>query len=143
MIDHIWSIVCQHSILDRDTNLLSIINVIEELTIKEQPEPEKSLGIVLELTSLWVRSDFNVPGQGFARYVFASPSGQSIKEIEVDIDLTKFERLRSRGQFIGLSLLESGRYNFRVEFRENKEEEWKQISSIPIKVNFIPDNLQE
>jgi hypothetical protein len=53
--------------------------------------------------------------------------------------LTKYERLRSRGQFAGLKLPESGQYFFNIEFRENERDEWNRVAAIPLKVNFKKD----
>jgi hypothetical protein len=136
MINHIWSVLCESSILDQDTKLISMINVLEELTIPDEPAPDKGLQIVVSLVTLWVRSEINTPSQGFARYNFTSPSGNVLQSLEQPIDLTRYERLRSRGQFAGLKLPESGQYLFNIEFRENEQEEWQKVAAIPLKVNF-------
>jgi hypothetical protein len=139
MINHIWSVLCESSILDQDTKLISMINVLEELAIPDEPAPDKGLQIVASLVTLWVRSEINKPSQGFARYNFTSPSGNILQSLEQPIDLTKYERLRSRGQFVGLNLPESGQYFFNVEFRENEHDEWRRVAAIPLKVNFKKD----
>ena len=139
MINHIWSVLCESSILDQDTKLISMINVLEEVTILDEPVPDKVLQIVVSLVTLWIRSDINVPSQGLGRYNFVSPSGEVLQSLEQIIDLTKYERLRSRGQFAGLKLPESGQYFFNIEFRENEKDEWNSVAAIPLKVNFKKD----
>lgn len=136
MINHIWSVLCQSTILDQDTKLISIINVLEEITLPETPAPDKVLPVVVTLATLWTRSDIKTPGKGFARYNFTSPGDKVLQSLEQVIDLTKYERLRSRGQFAGLKLPESGLYSFCVEFRENEQGEWSRVASIPLKVVF-------
>jgi hypothetical protein len=113
-----------------------MINVLEEITIPEEPAPDKVLPIVVSLVTLWTRSDIKTPGRGFARYNFTSPSGNMLQSLEQVVDLTKYERLRSRGQFAGLKLPESGLYSFWVEFRENEQGTWSRVASIPLKVVF-------
>jgi hypothetical protein len=136
MINHIWSVLCERSILDEDTKLISMINVLEEITIPDEPAPDKVLPIVASLVTLWTRSDIKIPAQGFARYKFTSPSGEVLQSLEQIIDLTKYERLRSRGQFAGLKLPETGLYYFEVEFRENAQVKWKRVTKVPLKVVF-------
>lgn len=136
MINHIWSVLCENSILDQDTNLISMINVLEELMIPDEPAPDKGLQAVISLVTLWVRSETSAPAQGFARYNFTSPNGEILQSLEQPIDLTKYERLRSRGQFVGLKLPEAGQYFFNIEFRENEQSEWTRVAAIPLKVNF-------
>jgi hypothetical protein len=139
MITHIWSVLCESSILDQDTKLISMINVLEELTIPDEPVPDKVLQVVASLVTLWVRSDINTPSQGFARYNFTSPSGKVLQSLDQPVDLTKYERLRSRGQFAGLKLPKAGQYFFNIEFRENEQDEWNRVAAIPLKVNFKKD----
>ena len=139
MISHIWSVLCENSILDQDTKLISMINVLEELTIPDDPAPDKVLQAVVSLVTLWARSDINVPSQGFARYAFTSPSGKVLESLEQSVDLTKYERLRSRGRFAGLKLPEIGQYFFNIEFRENEQTEWIRVAAVPLKVNFAKE----
>ena len=139
MINHIWSVLCENSILDQDTKLISMINVLEELTIPDEPVPDKILQVVVSLVTLWVRSDIHTPSQGFARYDFTSPSGEVLQSLEQPVDLTKYERLRARGQFAGLKLPEAGQYYFNIKFRGNERDEWDRVAALPLKVNFKKD----
>jgi hypothetical protein len=136
MINHVWSVLCENSILDQDTKLISMINVLEEITIPDLPAPDKVLPIVVSLVTLWTRSDIKTPEQGSARYNFTSPGGEVLQSLEQVVDLTKYERLRSRGQFAGLKLPESGLYSFSVECREDEQGEWSRVATIPLKVIF-------
>jgi hypothetical protein len=136
MINHIWSVLCERSILDEDTKLISMINVIEEITVPDEPAPDKALAVLVNLVTLWTRSDIKTPGLGYAQYNFTSPGGEVLHSIKQNVDLTKFERLRSRGQFASLKLPEAGIYSFQVEFRENEQDEWSKVASIPLKVSF-------
>ena len=136
MIDHVWSVLCETSLLDQDSKLISLINVLEQLTIPEVPAPDKELPIVVNLVSTWVRSDLNVPSQGQSQINFVSPSGNVLQVLANNIDLTKYERLRARGQFRGLKLPEEGQYHFDVEFREDDQHDWSKVASVPLKIIF-------
>lgn len=119
MIDHVWSVLCETSLLDQDSKLISLINCLEQITIPEEPAPDKALPIVVNLVSTWVRSDLNTPSKGQSRIDFVSPSGNILQSLSSDVDLTNHERLRARGQFRGLQTPEDGQYHFDVEFRED------------------------
>ena len=140
MIDHVWSVLCETSLLDQDSKLISLINCLEEITIPEEPAPDKALPIVVSLVSMWVRSDPNTPSKGQTRINFVSPSGNTLQSLANDVDLTNHERLRARGQFQGLKTPEDGQYHFEVEFRENDQQEWSRVAFVPFKVNFRPEN---
>jgi len=138
MIDHVWSVLCETSLLDQDSNLISLINVLEEITIPEEPAEGKALPIVVNLVSTWIRSDLNTPGKGQSRINFVSPSGNTLQSLANDVDLTNHERLRAKGQFRGLQAPEAGQYHFYIEFREDDHQEWSKVASVPFKVNFRP-----
>ncbi len=140
MIDHVWSVLCETSLLDQDSKLISLINCLEQITIPEEPAPDKALPIVVNLVSTWVRSDLNIPGKGQSRINFVSPSGNTLQSLSNDVDLTNHERLRARGQFRGLQTPEDGQYHFDVEFREDDQQEWLKVASVPFKVTFKPEN---
>ena len=137
MIEHIWSVVCERTILDRDSNLISIINSLEELGIEGPLEKKRILRVPIEIVSFWVRSDIAVPVKGLARYRFVSPSGDNVKDQNIDLDLSDFERLRTRVQFLNLNFPEPGIYHFQVAYRKNKKSSWKTVASIPLKINVI------
>jgi hypothetical protein len=140
MIDHVWSVLCETALIDQDSKLISLINILEQITIPEEPGPDKALPIVVNLVSTWVRSDLSVPGKGQSRINFVSPSGNTLQSLLNDVDLTNYERLRAKGQFRGLKLPEEGQYHFNVEFREDDQHDWSKVASVPFKVNFKPEN---
>jgi len=41
MIKHVWSILCEKSILDQETNNVSITNAIEQLNLSLKGKPDK------------------------------------------------------------------------------------------------------
>ncbi|MBL6960578.1 MAG: hypothetical protein ISR59_05675 [Anaerolineales bacterium] len=137
MIKHIWSVVCQGSIEDKSTNLLSIINILEELTIEGDPSSDKILPLPIQVVTLWTRTNSDIPAQAESRYTFVSPSKTILKEQPLKINLSKYQRLRARVNFSMLNFTEgSGIYTFCVEYRGNQTEEWTEKASIPIDVNF-------
>ena len=58
-MQHIWSILCQNSTIDGDTNSLSIFNCFEQLNVdidkSKMPQDKKVvLPIGFDLVSLWI-----------------------------------------------------------------------------------------
>ena len=136
MIEHVWTVLCWRSIIDQDTKNLSLINTIEQITVKDQPKEDGVIGLLFEMVSYWVRKDMEVPDQAMARYSISSPSG-NIKQIsEIAIDLTKEERHRHRLRLQGIQASESGRYNIIVEVKSMTDEEWTKVTSVPLMVKF-------
>ena len=138
MIDHVWTVVCSHSVTDRDSNNVSIFNVIEQINITGEPKPQGVVPIRFEIVTLWARSDFDEPARGRARIIFISPSGKKVKlSEERDIVLSKYERLRARQFVQGLPVREPGRHVFQVELQNEGENRWRKVASVPLKIAFV------
>jgi len=65
MINHIWSVLCRESIIDIDSNTISLINVVEELIVDLKPDVKLPMGEKLninvnyEVVSMWSRDSFD------------------------------------------------------------------------------------
>lgn len=144
MIDHVWTVFCTDAVIDRDSNNVSIYNAIEQITIRGEPQPKGVLNIPFTIISLWVRSDFDVPGQAQARLTLYSPSRKKkLLEKEYDIDLIESERLRTRWYLQGLPIAEPGRHTFQLQLRIKGEDKWRKVASIPLKIVFISSEEPE
>lgn len=139
MIEHIWSVLCSRSVIDAETNNVSIQDVIEQITINAKPEKNGFLPFPMELITLWGRDANNKPSKGLERVTFVAPSGKYEIVSEVEINLAKAERHRQRTRFPGLPIGEAGRYYFKIETK-NDSNDWKQVSVIPLQVAFQTTN---
>ena len=63
MIDHVWTVLCSHAVIDRDSNSVSLLDVIEQLNIGDEPSPEGRIISSLDLMTLWAREDIDRPTQ--------------------------------------------------------------------------------
>ena len=70
-----------------------------------------------------------------------SPANKTLLKNEAVIDVSKVERTRIRVLFDALPVEESGRHYFNVEIKLN--EEWNQVASIPLSIDFEPKNQAE
>jgi hypothetical protein len=136
MIQHIWTVICSEAIFDKETNLVSLINVIEELTIQAKPKPKGKIGIALDIVSFWMRSNEDEPSFGKYRISLVSPEGKVLNTVEGELDLTIYQRLRTRTKFIGFPANQPGRYIFRVDQEEEESKEFLPVANIPIRVIF-------
>ena len=141
MIIHAWSVLCMMSVTDKDSNLISLLNSLEELRLDEgQFTPENVLPIGCELVSLWARDPIDQPATGSSRVSLVAPSGTVLIPVETKIDLTQYERLRARRAFRGLRLPEVGRYVFLVEFQNEGDTQWTEAARVPLVVKLDTPN---
>ena len=140
MIRHVWSVLCQKSVIDKDSNSISLYDIIEQLNVTLTKNPKGDAPLVLpiqfEIVSLWTRSEIDVPSKGEGRLIFTDPSDQVIRNSTLDIDLTSFIRTRTRQKISGLPLSKAGVYSFKIEFRNKAESEFQEVANLPLVVNL-------
>lgn len=132
MIAHVWTVLCRKMSIDRETNNVSLFDVLEQIQIYEWTGQPAAVVGPFELASLWYRPD--VPSRGEARVTLRSPSGHLLHEATQEIDLREYRRVRVRYLIPGISLEGSGIYNFIVEGRQQNSENWFPAASIPLEV---------
>jgi len=134
MIDHIWTVLCTRAVIDKDSNNVSLHNVIEQLTIQEEVEPRTMVACPMEAVTLWERADPEVSGKARARVRVSAPSGVSLGDVEYVIDLIDYQRFRGRVGFPGILVVEPGRYTVRVDLLEEGDDDWREVAAVPLTV---------
>jgi len=134
MIKHIWSILCDSSSIDGESNKVSLFNVLESLTVYGNPEQVYGIPIKFEVITLWERTG-ETPVEGVMRLMQIKPDGESSNPLEVKIDLSKSHFHRTRISIQGLPLAGPGRYVYQVESKE-EEADWQKVAELPILINF-------
>jgi hypothetical protein len=141
MIDHVWSVLCSRSVIDSSSNNISLIEVLEQLSIRRMPPGADEEGVVpiqCELVTLWARADEEEPATGRGRITLVRPSGLAMPSQEFEIDLTRVQRTRHRARMNGVPVSEAGRYTFRIEFSTADGDTWDEVARVPLYVSFVP-----
>lgn len=137
MIKHAWSVLCGKSIIDKDTNNISL-DVLEEITLGILPIPEAAAGVIcpiqFEVVSLWYRDDIDHPESTQAHINIMAPNGQRLGRSDFEVNLSAYQRLRTRSRIGGIPIPsgQSGRFQFIVEFLEN--DHWKEVAWLPLSI---------
>ncbi|MFC2058341.1 hypothetical protein ACFLTS_01690 [Chloroflexota bacterium] len=143
MIEHIWTVLCSRVITDKESNNVSLLDVMEEITLIVQGagsggevllEKDRAiLPFTLVLASLWSRKKTDKPVAGTAKDIVITPSGKILTENEFKVDLSNHIRMRTKRNLHNLPVAvnEPGRYIFRTELLNEKNKTWKKVSSIP------------
>ena len=138
MVHHAWTVLCWRSVIDRDTNNVSIHDVLEQLTVGAEPTPGLVLPIEYQVVSLWAREHKETGARGVSRITLIPPMGTERVLSELAINLSEVERMRHRLLCHGFEVPQTGRYYFRVEVQDEGEEEWRQVALVPLTVLFVP-----
>src|SRR6478735_7312215 len=102
MIEHAWSVICDKSFIDRDTNLVSM-DAFEQIDIKvpggEAASPHSFvIPCNVMIVSLWYRSGtpYAEGERAHARVQLLAPGGRELWADSLPLDLTEFPRYRTR-----------------------------------------------
>jgi hypothetical protein len=138
MIQHVWSVLCEGSSFDTETNRVSLFNILESLTVFTNSDPPITIPISFEIVSLWTRTKDGESAQGKMRVYSCMPSGENKQIAETDIDLKNVTFHRNRLKSQGLGLSSAGPYVFRVEMQNQGETDWQVVAYLPLLVSIKP-----
>ena len=125
-----WGVVCQQAITDKETNLVSYVNVVEQLTPPNYPAETPRFTVA----TLWDRDD---EGEIFTVKVRAvDEHGSTLQEEKgEEIEFGDFERFRINRVMGGFEVVEPGRVRFQIDLLQEGET-WETVGSLP--VMFMP-----
>lgn len=144
MITHIWSLLCRRSIIDQETNTLSIHDIFEQLGVDIKPKSDSkiveqkfSIPIEFEVISFWTKDNLDDVFDGKYIIKVKNPLGKIDKEFEHDLKIGQhLKRMRTRTKIQGFTVEKSGNYIFEVGFKKNDGKTYKIVAKIPLEINL-------
>lgn len=134
MIHHVWSVFCSSSAIDRDSNQVSLFDLVEQINVQLTEAAPAGQKVVIparfQLVTLWTRGDANEAESGLSRLRLVAPSGEELLKSENDVDLTEHNLRRVRLNLVGMPYVGDGRYHFRVELKDGAE--WRLVGDVPV-----------
>lgn len=121
-----WALICQQVVTAQETNLVSYLNAIEQISTQEFPAPFPRLTIA----SLWLRDGDDRIAQ---RITVKNENGEVINEPDpIETEFGEFSRYRINQTIGGFEVSAPGDLTFVVECRQDDEwvEVWEFIVSI-------------
>lgn len=140
MINHIWSILCRRSVIDSETNNISIIDALEQFVIDVQAKSGKKLPnkinipIDYEVVSFWTKSEVDSYFKGKAKIDIVNPDNKLMKSFEQILEMPKdMKRLRTRVRINGFVAENTGIYRFIISYKHN-DKSYKKLVELPLEV---------
>ena len=137
---HIWSIICEKSSIDFESNLLSLFNCVEEMKFvvdktKMLPKGKLVIPVNFQIVSFWSIEDFNKENILDIKWEFSAPKEKVLNEFKNILKIKKgIKRFRNRTNVQGMPITESGRYYFRIWQKKNNK--FELVSELPIDVDL-------
>ena len=137
MANHVWTVLCRTSIIDGDTNNVSLINILEQIGFAQPASATTSepgtINFEMVLMTLWMRSDVNKPEEIEGRTVIKGINGEQIWQNEYKINLKKAVRHRIRSLFQNIKFTGVGTYSFIVQ-KKSSSGRWVQVANVPLQI---------
>jgi hypothetical protein len=145
MARHVWSVFCERALVDKHTESVSLINVVEEFILEgELPANRVDLPIQAALVSYWTRSERETSEYGRTRVRVVSPAGESLATGHVwELDLREERRAQLVSRIEMLPLQGEGIYQLVIEYRGEQETAWNEAARIPLEVWVHPPSEPE
>ncbi len=150
-IKHIWSILCQRSIIDSQTNNISLLDSLEQVEIvidqaasKVDPKVDivsapKALPYQYSLVSFWTRGDEDTKEiiNGSIKIQIVDPSGKKIQENNSEVKIPQgLQRIRNVAKYTHIFVTSSGTYRFRVSMKSKGDIDYEPVAEIPLEVRL-------
>ena len=133
---HLWTIFCRTFLEDKRTNNLSLIEVTESIAFGGELAGAERVDLPLSppfnLVSSWRREAANESKSIKARVRFVSPDGETLIELDHDVEFGENEKTRAIGHFGSLPYTVNGVYEFEVSFEENGQ--WTPVAHLPLEI---------
>lgn len=143
---HIWTILCQNSSVDSGTNLLSIFNCLEELTLeidrnKAPKTDELVIPLGAQLISFWTIEDQDKDNILEVRSEILDPSGNSLGKFDKKFEVEKnILRLRSIMNIQHIKITKEGRYTIKMQQKKEGKKDFKVVAELPLDIKIIYKN---
>jgi hypothetical protein len=142
-----WVILCDRTLVEADTRVLSVIGLLERINVNGPPPPPrsgkgKSAPLIphrFSIVQLWERSS---PGKGETirvRVTLSAPDGTSFGRSEQVIDLKSHKRVRSIATVPGVPALGPGQYSVTVHASKNGKV-WRRVGQESFELVFAVES---
>lgn len=138
---HIWSIICQHSSIDAENNLLSLFNCVEEMNLivdRDKMSEQEKIVIPAEfqLVSFWATEDSSKDNKLEIKGELVDPDNKVLNTFNNNFVVKSgVARFRNRTNIQGLPITKEGRYYVKV-WQKNDKEKFVLVAELPIDIKI-------
>ena len=131
-----FSILSKNVIVDKKTNQLSIINILEEAQFTADPLPQPNewtlFPLELQLVTMFIRSDPEVPEHTEARIRVSAPSGEIFTtSVKFPVSLTESRFNRNITRFSQTPIFSTGQHDYIIDLLDDNGE-WNEAFRAPV-----------
>lgn len=138
MAEFKWSMLCHRACIDKNSNMLSILDVTDVITVERllSPIPENAaLPVNLQMISMWHRSERDSPEKFWASFTIEMPDGEVfVPETTLEGDLQEHLRTRLLFGIQAIPFKGKGVYTFNVLVASQPGGPYEQVARVPLEI---------
>jgi hypothetical protein len=143
-IEHIWSVMSQKSIVDMNTNNLSILDILERINVvlnssdKFNDKNPATIPFLFEVISYWRKSDAvgNKEINGESKICIYSPTKHQLSDFSIKFQIPKDKKFyRTIIKFNAFKITEEGEYRVEILQKVNNGEHIV-VANLPVFVEL-------
>jgi len=143
-----WAIVCERTIIEQQTGVISLIAILETVMLPQPPpdfvEDPTQRPVVPQrfyVVQQWARSNPKIGERAPGRVRLLAPNGEQYGTSEFVVDLTAAPRARIVGQTIGFPLFGEGMYKCLIEAKVKTK--WRKVGETEFGVAFAEPGARQ
>lgn len=131
---HIWSVVCQQAIEDKNSNNFSLIETLSQLSFKGNIPPERPIHLPFSycIVSMWRRKDDQDRCDYPVRLRVIAPGKVELISAELTAKLREHDSFKTNFRLEAFQYEENGIYEFEISYHQG--EKWIVATNVPLKV---------
>ncbi|HNU81770.1 MAG TPA: hypothetical protein PLA05_03115 [bacterium] len=138
-MQNVWSVVCKNSIIDGETNSLSLLETLDEITINYREGIDshnvKLLPVSFHIVTLWFDENVKKDRKFILSIDIIDPKGKVLNTFNQDCVIpTGSVRLRATSKINGFSFTDEGKYLVVVKYKQTGK--FIQVAEIPVSIHF-------
>jgi hypothetical protein len=144
MIRHVWSVLCQSVIVDKETNLPTYINSFNGLSLQGDIPTPIRLGSLVIGTCWW--REVSGTEEPFKIRLSVKRPPNDDKELIIETQALFPEKANSFRLNInarGFAIDKEGLHFFILEKQNEKTNKWQEVASLPFNIQFLTANTVE
>lgn len=134
---HVWSVICKKSVIDSETNNITLNEVLEKITFsfsnKDLINKNVNFPFDFEIISYFIAAKKGEEGN--VEIELLNPDKETVGKFKQKIKFPMDKlRLRVRIKTPGITVGKSGEYLFKVKMRGLNEDKLRTVAEIPLNI---------
>ena len=133
----IYFVACEKTLLEENTNNISLISIFDTITSVKPPEgKDTQIAMAWNAVSQWVKEDEDGDKTFQQKTYVQSPNQKTYAEAIIEFTLPRHSHRNTINVF-GFPVMNQGVHLLKLLLKQSSDDEWVEMAEYPITVNHI------